>query len=1083
MDHTAEGEINELPTDQTQTSDTSIEEAVPTIPEPHPSPPPSPHPKEEEGSSSMPSPPLSEEAEKVEEDKEEPQEQQEKQSPPSSPPQQDLPRTITPPPPPRDLLPTPLPSPPPPPPPREPKVSPRSSQTVERNSNMWRPSNSGLDRHSDDVYFGNTPSALDSLNDHLSMTDIYQQQQNQFIDYHEEILTVPYLGVPWQRIFTFLADDPASFEELRGVCVHFRIICSEPDMRAAYFLKRTCKHVVFHYVYEHYPLALSVDFIEALLEQGAILPKYVIERIFKEQQEEFGMMPSPPPPPPSLSSQRGGPPLPPHLLRGNQQKQQLKWPPKRRSLPQGSLEYIVAYGFKMYSEALLLDLPNDVAQAVMEVSRTSPRLSTIGLPSLQQQQQKRSNPAPNTTITASDLRHDDFWLFNKALSTAAPNLAMLRKIANEHHYVPAFHPAKTSKEWDEYWGKLLKLLRADSELGRHFFTHSGCASLQAANDGLVAKALTDPKTKDNFVQWLEVHGYSVTEGAVVLVLASPDRLQLDSISGMSALDLLRSHVEENVLQKYAESALGVLFRDGKRDSLRAVDTLMLEFELSEESVANAFLARNVDDGLEGNGNAENGAAKKSDLPFMTALGQVQGGMTDMMWQLILSRYGMKHPFAAACVVDLVIGGTLKNPLPRRSRFSVLMQASDDSNGNNGGDSSNMSRLSSEDPHHDEDHDDRDRDTAARDSLEAIIEGAGVPIDPGMLGPISKGVLILQSCRPRMLDFMVRVERGLLYATFHPEATEHDRRKWSKVRWVAAFRRHVLDNREWLEHVLSPSELAAMDEERRRNRRPPQRTSGIFSGPIFASTSAASASSAPTDSSNGANWNNQQQPSQPGMSVSANGDGPQSPPGSPVAPSGAAAAAAAAAVSSLAGFGRSIGGMVRAQARRGASLGPLMAPQSASPIDTMSSSSLSKSTRSRSLSGSAIGVARLLSTVVDLMDREHAEIRRFYACCEELVRVLEAPRPGVHNHGASGIGGIPAPPRPDAGPFMRWLREADLKALQSMEKERERERAAAVASGVGAGGTTSGGLWDDLMRGARMGVAKVTAGSGGGGKWF
>ncbi|KAI9364003.1 hypothetical protein DFJ73DRAFT_939398 [Zopfochytrium polystomum] len=949
-----------------------------------------------------------------------------------------------------------------------------------------------------------------------------------------------YESFPWMRIFRYFADDPATYEDVGRVCVHFRAICqSEYSLRAAYFVLRTCRHMAFHYVYTQHPSALSHELMDALIEELKVpVPKRLVEIIFKEQQET----PEPPAVAPDgdrrlrgstsrlfadIGSGSAVAALAQKRKDRSTQNTRGRW---RRPLPPGTLEHIVAYGFKLYGDTLLLDLPSPEAE----------------------------NASSSPTPPASDEA-----LFHAALAPSHPDVPTLKTILFHNHYLPALDRPRTADEWDDFWFKCLKLYRVDVDLGRHVYNHSGWPGPpQAASDALIARALRDPGTTDTFLKFLGTRaggGHRVTREACVRVLASPSRIMLDSIPGMSALDLMRTCVPggEETLKGHARAALAVLFRDGRRDAVRAIDTLLMEFELSEEDVGMALLADGMKDdvdpdlstpvasplvpaaapgGVLAGGDCPGPvtaysrhrssvplapspaspvspasvvpslfaptttSSMKSPLPFMTALGQVQGGMTDMLWQLILARYGLSHPFTAACVVDLVIGGTLKNPVavivaassPQRqngaassppsspssvagaaagagmrrnprSRYSVMMEnplalAAAAASASAGAGASAGTAAVPAAVWIDEDHDDRDRDTAARDSLEALLEGAGVPVDPGMMAPISKAVLALRMVRPRVLDFMARIERALLRASFDPYATEADRLRWSRVRWVASLRRHVLDHRSYLEHVLSPSELAAMDEQRRRGRRAPERTSGIFSGKMFAAQPQVHAQGGATAGN--------------GFGGSGGGD----------AGAGGAGATTATAASTAAAIARSlVGGLVRSTRPRGASFGGSSQHQHYHHHHHqhyVNGGGGGGSAGAGAVGATSVVGAGLLSSVVDLVDREFAEVRRFFGCVERLVAVLEAPRPGLHR--GDEVSGLQQPPSgfSDAeGPFTAWLREVDAKAAQKAAKEHARavqlqlaqgEAAAAAASSSFGGGFGGDGdvksVWDGFIKG-------------------
>ncbi|KAI9321965.1 hypothetical protein DFJ73DRAFT_966923 [Zopfochytrium polystomum] len=137
------------------------------------------------------------------------------------------------------------------------------------------------------------------------------------------------------------------------------------------------------------------------------------------------------------------------------------------------------------------------------------------------------------------------------------------------------------------------------------------------------------------------------------------------------------------------------------------------------------------------------------------------------------------------------------------------------------------------------HFDRDHDTAVCDSLEAI----GVSVDPSMLGPVSGcqdsvGAADVPAagaglyCKENQAQ-APHVPHALIEPGSDATTTSLDGggRKWSRLRWMAAFRRHVLD------HCGTSSTCCLHRSERRwsgvrRNWRAPERTSSIFGSALF-----------------------------------------------------------------------------------------------------------------------------------------------------------------------------------------------------------------------------------------------------------
>ncbi|KAJ3041448.1 hypothetical protein HK097_002271, partial [Rhizophlyctis rosea] len=99
--------------------------------------------------------------------------------------------------------------------------------------------------------------------------------------------------------------------------------------------------------------------------------------------------------------------------------------------------------------------------------------------------------------------------------------------------------------------------------------------------------------------------------------------------------------------------------------------------------------------------------------------------------------------------------------------------------------------------------DEDGDGPARDSLEALVE-AGVNLEPSTFGPVSRVVIETKKVAPRHLDWLARIEKGLLETAMNPSPPDVERRKWSRVRWVAAFQRYVLNDVEFKE--LAPLDV-------------------------------------------------------------------------------------------------------------------------------------------------------------------------------------------------------------------------------------------------------------------------------------
>ncbi|KAJ3091870.1 hypothetical protein HK100_007079 [Physocladia obscura] len=929
--------------------------------------------------------------------------------------------------------------------------------------------------------------------------------------------------LPWARLLWYFSDSPHTIETLRAVCKDLRLVCEDVNLRAAYFNLMGDKFLVVNNVYRAFPLALTPDILSCLLEYGAIIPKFLIERMYEDanywksvkyelnaDEDEYDddddtastvVLMSDLDHDDQVSAT--------NTATNNSGKRH-----HVRHLPFGSLEFCLEYGKAAFKDALLIDVDlSNSEEADDDKSASSSYLNHLAW---------TVDFESNKTVI-----HDDPYLFsralagnqNRALARNRPNFAVLKKVVFGNYYTPALNPPTSSLEWNALWESLVSLMSFNADMAWHILDHCGCTR-DKANDGMVSCVLRKLNTMtttefsqwtgvNTFAEWLELGRFKVTEGAVLLVLASPDTVVLKELydtassnsnneqegedqetKGEDILSVLRANVDKHLLAEYVETALSILFRNGKRDALRTADVLLTEFGITEEACACAFLAKSRDDYFADHSYTDTKNSNNSDsiklLPFMTALGQEQGGMIDMMWQLMLSKYGSRHAFVAACVVDTVIGGTLKNPLTTRAggRFNtmfnqpllptdstlesdVIVVVGDDGvikykkswtrardelrarrqmirkrkeilaeavatkekqqqqqqQGINGymdketvaalqvagqktrtileglGDRVLTAALQEKSSLF-ADHDDRDRDTAARDSLEALFEGAKVPIDPGMVGPISRGVLALKAARPRVLDFMARVEQNLLFVVFNPSAKPEDHEKWSDVRWISHIRRNILQSHSFLEKLLTPVELAAYEEHARQRKDLQTRASlGVFSNPSFGKVLAqngtvdAAAAAAATS-------NRRSVVVAPSKPVQENTSGLFS-------------------MNSLTTVGR----FVTRQVKAAATVAAGYAEESESaPANNRKSLIAANASRTQKIAAATNPTASLAilanalkyasAVTSDIVDPEWMEVRRFYVACEDLVALLE--------------GGVAPPNGAAVGPFGKWLKEVDEK---------------------------------------------------------
>ncbi|KAI8808235.1 hypothetical protein BJ742DRAFT_285357 [Cladochytrium replicatum] len=749
----------------------------------------------------------------------------------------------------------------------------------------------------------------------------------------------------WERVLMYSAlESPQFLSTLSLTCQLFAEIAKEPNFRATYFLFRYNKYLVLHNVYQSFPWMLSFDLADALLASGALLPKFFVERVFRDQSHLHSV--------------------------GVPQK-----------MPEGTVEFFVARGYKLYKDSLNLGLPGEEEinptqstnaadsydptydEETGDIDTAIPEVQFNGNLVFSNLQKPVQSPGHTSTSVSPDNNNlgtadtvtmppggtllsstNDLTEYEACFLGPVPDVARIRELIFRHSFVPALAAPIDMLSWHDHWGRLIRLYHADPDLALFLARHSG-VSPKVYTDSLVVRALRDSRTDIEWFNFFLSRGnLTVAREAVVDVLTSKDfPLSTNATStggSIPALDLLREVLEPYQLQEYVENAVRILFREGVPRSIREADFLITDFALPEDAVGRALLvspyemkprrkkgvyrvpamtvfaqsmsdlathlnrnnavlgANDIASGMSDidhvDNYSESGAlASSSTLKRGGHKRQVSqsansyfsifsapkkapqhhgGGIRDCLWQLILGRYGPDHPFTQACLMDLLLGGTIPTPQVRPphktevdystrtktvQQLSVLSMSSLSSYTTSAaaypragtpssvnGSSSNFFGLDNPDeitplPDHEEDR----RDILSRNAFGVLME-AGVQLEPNMFAIVTRTIFHTRSVRPRHLEFLAKIERGLLgldtllksppagsnhsnsssnlnpptsplsptpsggflygkalnsasgrQSPLNDDASE-SKRRWSKVRWVAALRRMVLDDREW-----------------------------------------------------------------------------------------------------------------------------------------------------------------------------------------------------------------------------------------------------------------------------------------------
>ncbi|KAI8922858.1 hypothetical protein BC831DRAFT_552629 [Entophlyctis helioformis] len=554
----------------------------------------------------------------------------------------------------------------------------------------------------------------------------------------------------WERIFLHVSKrDPASLRILPLCCKTFRDVCREPSLRACLLIHDHSPQLVIHHIYTTEPQMLTFELAEALLRQGALLPKFLIETAYRAHAN------------------------------------------KSVVLPAGTAEFFVAHGFRAYGDKLRI---------------------------------RGVDPVDIEAADPDEAAASHGWLDDPAelivsLARQPPDMDRLAVVVNEHLYVPALNAKAQQDSFDlgVLWDSLANLANYDP----------------TANDGILLRVLRDTEWSIDTVAYILALGFVITR-AVAVPLLMDTRIMTPDFAGVRAL--LKEYFPHDKLVAMVEDALYELLCQNRRASIRIVDFLIAEFKVPESTIGRALLAHPYDI-------REMRLKRRYVLPMATTFGLVHGGMSDAVWPVLVARFGLDHVFVESCLIDLLVGGTVRvasNPnevvtpppgrqlstskQPNRMLFSWM--------------------LRQRPPALDE-----ETEALSRDSLAALYD-MGVPIRPATFAPVAYMIFATRKVSPRFLDYMTRIERGLLRMTSskhlampgsfpHGSSDSYDQ-LFNVAEWMATFREFVLDDPAWL--AIMPVETAASHAGTNSNHSVTMSAAGSVAGDDDAASSVASMAS-------------------------------------------------------------------------------------------------------------------------------------------------------------------------------------------------------------------------------------------------
>ncbi|KAH6564541.1 hypothetical protein BASA61_008833 [Batrachochytrium salamandrivorans] len=443
-------------------------------------------------------------------------------------------------------------------------------------------------------------------------------------------------------------------------------------------------------------------------------------------------------------------------------------------LPPGTAEFFVAYGYKQYGDKLLIG----------------------GVDPMDEDQNM-------------EWMDDSSELFI-ACARVQVDVARVQIIANDHYYVPALNsnPPNPKLDLESLWDSLSRLAIVDPQMTFHLATHSG-VPFEVANDAIVMRTLRNADWERDQIEKLRYAGFSLSSGAVIPLLID-NRIMTKEFSIIRSL-IAEVFTHDHILA-IMEDAFYELFRNNRRTSVRTADYLITEFKVPELSVARALLAQPY--------NIREMRLKRLDqLPMATTFGVTFGGMSDAIWPILATRYGLDHVFLEACVIDLLVGGTVDviapnsdaqpsasksgtssspEPSERSTKASVesLRQRPNSTVSPNRMLFQWLLRQAPPDL-------DETTEMATRDSLHAVFD-LGIPIRPSAtFPPVAHMVYTCRKAAPRFLQYMAHVERGLLRLS----SVRSEYESFPTQEWLNIFHEVVLDEPEWI-NVIPPDSLSA-----------------------------------------------------------------------------------------------------------------------------------------------------------------------------------------------------------------------------------------------------------------------------------
>ncbi|KAJ3249282.1 hypothetical protein HDU78_005422 [Chytriomyces hyalinus] len=659
----------------------------------------------------------------------------------------------------------------------------------------------------------------------------------------------------------YLADDPDAIEILRQTSSTLRVrIDSDAALRASYLLFKYSKHLVLYAVCLRTPHALTPSVFFTLTSMGATLPKLLVEAFVS-----YNVVPS----------------------------AHNSW---AAYVPQDTIDHLVAWGFKLYADSLVVAAPesgvvpnDDIAAFLNIMNFLSPNLDELS-----------KIVYENYFLPVLVPSHHSFWLtfygHARRLLRLDPEMA--------HHIIKnsAIDPVKATDRF-VYEAlmdpKTTKPTILELSMFGYYITenvalrvlmnpaivqnpNTQISSLQLLKEVLPEETLTTylqkalkmlmksiPTLPDTIVNssskapqqldaLLREFKQVLPDSAMCSVLLAPppsyESRQNRTLPFMTLLGQTYGGVSDTVWQVVcAEYGAKHAFVAAFLVDVVIGGTISTGNENEDTKASNA---RNLKEGkLNAVADSPNSPGRENtDTDNDTMVVVAPDGVIRRKSIAILglpSRKGSRVQSSSSSTLSLSSALSLSS--------TALQSGAPSASPGSGGVAMVRNRASTYDPRYKtqpaqeqeeyDSSDDRDRDVAARETMQAMLEGVNVPLDVGMLIPILRAVIIMGSVRSRVVDFMARVEREILNAAFSPTAImDYDSETLSRLsrsKWISSLYRNVIDSQAWMHSVMSTSELTVLEglkptagtstadisfKSKRRTGHP--LIPGVFAGPAF-----------------------------------------------------------------------------------------------------------------------------------------------------------------------------------------------------------------------------------------------------------